>query len=138
MLFQNPAYRLARHKVFCFHCIRSFGRERSLIVERVRAGLRNARAKGKTLARPREVVDAGRITALRAQGFPCVRLPPGWGLVLPPCIVHLYPVPKLGKGILEHDRRVAVISGLGRRALFLTFPGVNLPLRVRGGAVWIV
>src|ERR1700688_4407235 len=68
MPFQNPAYRLARHKVFCFHCIRSFGRERSLIVERVRAGLRNARAKGKTLGRPRKVVDAGRITALRPQG----------------------------------------------------------------------
>ena len=43
--------------------------ERSLIVERVRAGLRNARAKGKTLGRPRKVVDAGRITALRAQGL---------------------------------------------------------------------
>jgi hypothetical protein len=69
MLFQNPAYRLARHKVFCFHCIRSFGRERSLIVERVRAGLRNARAKGKALGRSRKVVDAGRITALRAQGL---------------------------------------------------------------------
>jgi DNA invertase Pin-like site-specific DNA recombinase len=43
--------------------------ERSLIVERVRAGLRNARAKGKTLGRPRKTVDAGRITALRAQGL---------------------------------------------------------------------
>jgi DNA invertase Pin-like site-specific DNA recombinase len=43
--------------------------ERSLIVERVRAGLRNARAKGKTLGRPRKFVDAGRITALRAQGL---------------------------------------------------------------------
>jgi len=42
--------------------------ERSLIVERVKAGLRNARAKGKTLGRPRKVVDAGRITALREQG----------------------------------------------------------------------
>src|ERR1700676_5414319 len=43
--------------------------ERSLIVERVRAGLRNARAKGKTLGRPRKVVDAGKITVLRAQGL---------------------------------------------------------------------
>src|SRR6185369_7943346 len=34
--------------------------ERSLIVERVRAGLRNARAKGKTLGRPRVAVDATR------------------------------------------------------------------------------
>src|SRR5271154_1306412 len=43
--------------------------ERSLIAERVRAGLRNARAKGKTLGRPRKIVDAGRISALRAQGL---------------------------------------------------------------------
>ena len=42
--------------------------ERSLIVERVRAGLRNARAKGKTLGRPRVSVDAARISRLRAQG----------------------------------------------------------------------
>ena len=42
--------------------------ERSLIVERVRAGLRNARAKGKKLGRPRVVVDRARINALRAQG----------------------------------------------------------------------
>src|SRR5205809_146222 len=32
--------------------------ERSLIVERVKAGLRNARAKGKRLGRPKRVVDA--------------------------------------------------------------------------------
>jgi hypothetical protein len=42
--------------------------ERSLIVERVKAGLRNARAKGKTLGRPHAVVDHRRICALRAQG----------------------------------------------------------------------
>ena len=42
--------------------------ERSLIVERVRAGLRNARTKGKTLGRPRASVDAARIGRLRAQG----------------------------------------------------------------------
>jgi DNA invertase Pin-like site-specific DNA recombinase len=35
--------------------------ERALIQERVRAGLRNARAKGKRLGRPRVVVDASRI-----------------------------------------------------------------------------
>ena len=43
--------------------------ERSLIVERVRAGLRNARAKGKRLGRPRAVVDASRVAALRSQGL---------------------------------------------------------------------
>jgi DNA invertase Pin-like site-specific DNA recombinase len=42
--------------------------ERSLIAERVRAGLRNARAKGKTLGRPRVFVDAATIGRLRAQG----------------------------------------------------------------------
>ena len=42
--------------------------ERSLIVERVKAGLRNARAKGKRLGRPRVAVDARRIASLRAEG----------------------------------------------------------------------
>lgn len=42
--------------------------ERSLIAERVRAGLRNARAKGKKLGRPRCVVDAARIARLRESG----------------------------------------------------------------------
>ena len=44
--------------------------ERSLIAERVKAGLRNARAKGKRLGRPRVAVDAARIAALRALGQP--------------------------------------------------------------------
>jgi DNA invertase Pin-like site-specific DNA recombinase len=42
--------------------------ERSLIVERVRAGLRNAVRKGKRLGRPRVKMDAARIATLRAQG----------------------------------------------------------------------
>ena len=42
--------------------------ERSLIAERVKAGLRNARAKGKKLGRPRVAVDAARVAALRARG----------------------------------------------------------------------
>lgn len=42
--------------------------ERSLTVERVRAGLRNARAKGKTLGRPRVTVDAAKIASLRTSG----------------------------------------------------------------------
>ena len=42
--------------------------ERSLIVERVKAGLRNARAKGKRLGRPPLVVDRAQIARLRAQG----------------------------------------------------------------------
>jgi len=41
--------------------------ERSLIAERVKAGLRNARAKGKRLGRPRSYVDTVEIQRLRAQ-----------------------------------------------------------------------
>jgi len=43
--------------------------ERALIQERVRAGLRNARAKGRKLGRPRRIVDASRVAALRASGI---------------------------------------------------------------------
>ena len=42
--------------------------ERSLIQERVRAGLRNARIKGKTLGRPRRVVSGDQMARLREQG----------------------------------------------------------------------
>jgi DNA invertase Pin-like site-specific DNA recombinase len=42
--------------------------ERALIQERVRAGLRNAKAKGKTLGRPRVIIDASRIASLRSLG----------------------------------------------------------------------
>lgn len=42
--------------------------ERSLIAERVRAGLRNAVAKGRTLGRPRAKLDTARIASLRAKG----------------------------------------------------------------------
>jgi DNA invertase Pin-like site-specific DNA recombinase len=42
--------------------------ERTRIQERVRAGLRNARVKGKRLGRPKRIVDAARIGRLRSQG----------------------------------------------------------------------
>jgi DNA invertase Pin-like site-specific DNA recombinase len=42
--------------------------ERSLIVERVKAGWRNARAKGKKLGRPRANVRELQIEGLRASG----------------------------------------------------------------------
>jgi DNA invertase Pin-like site-specific DNA recombinase len=42
--------------------------ERNLIAERVRAGLKNARAKGKRLGRPTKPVDVARINSLRAAG----------------------------------------------------------------------
>jgi DNA invertase Pin-like site-specific DNA recombinase len=43
--------------------------ERSLIVERVKAGLRNAKAKGKHVGRPRVSLDTAEIARLRTQGL---------------------------------------------------------------------
>ena len=42
--------------------------ERALIQERVKAGIRNARAKGRRFGRPRANVDASQIARLRASG----------------------------------------------------------------------
>lgn len=44
--------------------------ERELIRDRVKSGIRNARAKGKAIGRPRVTVDATRIRSLRSQGLP--------------------------------------------------------------------
>lgn len=43
--------------------------ERALIQERVKAGLRHARAKGKRLGRPQVIVNVSRIASLRASGL---------------------------------------------------------------------
>jgi DNA invertase Pin-like site-specific DNA recombinase len=43
--------------------------ERALIQERVKAGLRNAKAKGKHIGRPRQEVDSLNVLALRAHGL---------------------------------------------------------------------
>ena len=44
--------------------------ERSLIVERVKAGLRRARAEGKRLGRPRLSVDVRRLESVAGRGLP--------------------------------------------------------------------
>src|SRR5215831_13672121 len=44
--------------------------ERSLIVERVKAGIRRARAEGKTLGRPRLLVDHRRLKNVVSRGLP--------------------------------------------------------------------
>src|ERR1700693_4655332 len=54
---------------FVFHVLAAVAQsERETTVERVRAGLRNARAKGKRLGRPTKCVDVDRINSLRAAG----------------------------------------------------------------------
>jgi len=54
---------------FAFHLLAAVAEsERQIIADRVRGGLRNARAKGKTLGRPKKDVDVDRINSLRASG----------------------------------------------------------------------
>jgi DNA invertase Pin-like site-specific DNA recombinase len=48
--------------------------ERDLICERVSAGIRNARANGKRLGRPRQYVDIDRILEMRASGMSLERI----------------------------------------------------------------
>src|SRR5450432_283217 len=59
--------------------------ERALIQERVRAGLRNAKAKGKRIGRPRQSVDSSLVLKLRVEGLSwraiSVRLGLGLGTV---------------------------------------------------------
>lgn len=62
--------------------------ERSLIVERVKAGLCNAKAKGKRLGRPKAVLDAKRIAHLRAQGFGWKRIAMDLGVGVGTVIRH--------------------------------------------------
>lgn len=53
-----------------FHIIAAMAQfERSLIQERIYAGLRRARAQGKRLGRPPKLIDAERVSALRQQGL---------------------------------------------------------------------
>jgi DNA invertase Pin-like site-specific DNA recombinase len=54
---------------FMFQIIAAFAElERAMIAERVRAGLQNAKRKGKRLGRPPVAVDKARIARLRASG----------------------------------------------------------------------
>jgi DNA invertase Pin-like site-specific DNA recombinase len=54
--------------------------ERGLIVERARAGLRNARSKGKRLGRPQVAVDAREIAKLRSQGMSWAKIASSMGV----------------------------------------------------------
>ena len=52
-----------------FHVVAAFAEfERELIRERLTAGLRNMRAKGGVLGRPRIAVDARAVARLRSEG----------------------------------------------------------------------
>ena len=54
--------------------------ERELIRERVKAGMRNTRAKGTRIGRPPANVDSARIAQLRAQGLSWKKIAQQMGL----------------------------------------------------------
>ena len=79
--------------------------ERSLIVERVKASWQNARAKGKTLGRPRVAVDAVRLATLCPQGLSLRAIASELGMDnLLRCIARLYLFPRRRERNLERDR----------------------------------
>jgi hypothetical protein len=87
--------------------------ERSLIAERVRAGIRDARAKGKRLGRPRVAVDGARIAALRAQGH-------SWGAIRRETGIFG------SAGLLQPAREPCVLNSLILRKWALRFSRAGL------------
>jgi DNA invertase Pin-like site-specific DNA recombinase len=75
--------------------------ERSLIVERVKAGLRNARAKGKRLGRPKSIVDTSRVAGLRLQGLGWKKIAAELGVGVGTLYRLPLMVPKFRKGLSE-------------------------------------
>ena len=58
--------------------------ERSLIRERVNAGLAKARRKGKVLGRPRVIVDREKVARLKQEGYSVRAIAPRLSLESPP------------------------------------------------------
>jgi DNA invertase Pin-like site-specific DNA recombinase len=78
--------------------------ERSLIAERVRAGLRNARAKGRKLGRPRKALDGAKLTNMRSAGASWRAIGAALG-VAPATALHA-----VAKGRLENPRLPGTVS----------------------------
>jgi len=72
-----------------FHVIAAMAEfERALIQERVRAGLRNARAKGKRLGRPTVSIPTAKVQRLRAQGLSWSRIAAATGVAKATLLRH--------------------------------------------------
>jgi DNA invertase Pin-like site-specific DNA recombinase len=78
--------------------------ERSLIAERVRAGLRNARAKGRKLGRPRKALDGAKLISMRSQGASWRAVGAALG-VAPATALHA-----VSKGRLENPRSPRAVT----------------------------
>ena len=76
-----------------------------MIAERVRAGLRNARAKDETLGRPRVVVDVRRIVTLRKSGASCAAICHETGLSKGTAQRVFHGLPKNGLRCVSADGR---------------------------------
>ena len=82
--------------------------ERSLIIERVHAGLRKARADGKRLGRPPAIVNRTRIAELQHQGLSFRAI--GRRLGLPPSTVFKYRDPQLRRAQDQHGRLTTPVT----------------------------
>ena len=72
-----------------FHVIGAMAEfERALIQERVRAGLRNARAKGKRLGRPTVSIPTAKVQRLRSQGLSWSRIAAATGVAKATLLRH--------------------------------------------------
>jgi DNA invertase Pin-like site-specific DNA recombinase len=72
-----------------FHVIGAMAEfERALIQERVRAGLRNARAKGKRLGRPTVSIPTAKVQRLRSQGLSWSRIADATGVAKATLLRH--------------------------------------------------
>ena len=72
-----------------FHVIGAMAEfERSLIQERVRAGLRNARARGKRLGRPTVSIPTAKVQRLRSQGLSWSRIAEATGVAKATLLRH--------------------------------------------------
>jgi DNA invertase Pin-like site-specific DNA recombinase len=78
--------------------------QRSLIVERVKAGMRNAKAKGKLVGRPRVNVDTKRIAALRDAGRSWSEITRQTGLTKWTAQRAFYSLPKMGCDMISTRR----------------------------------
>jgi DNA invertase Pin-like site-specific DNA recombinase len=83
--------------------------ERSLIQERVRAGLRNAKAKGKKLGRPRVFVDESKIEQLRASGASWREIANQLGIGVGTAYRKLSGVPKSQACVIVEDSEPQVL-----------------------------
>jgi DNA invertase Pin-like site-specific DNA recombinase len=86
--------------------------ERRLIVERVKAGLRNAQAKGKKLGRPKRILNSSGFPHFAHRASAGRRSRRRWAFGVGTVLRHGGGVPKLRKGILERIRCFAELRVL--------------------------